>query len=149
MLIAYLTADEVNQDLAARLAEACGMSLYLLTFQETPLEAPFDAVLYDWDYLPAAHRERIQADLLAAPPPCPVAAHGYDLDERQASALRQHGVDVRRRLNHELLLHLGRAACRAKAAAEAHSAEQYQNQGDSARCYTAMNHVPLAGRHSR
>ncbi len=129
MLIAYLTTDEVNQDLAARLAEACGMSLYLLTFQETPLEAPFDAVLYDWDYLPAPHIQRIQADVLAAPLPCPVAAHGYNLDERQASALRHHGVSVHRRLNHELLLHLGHGACRAKAAAEVQSAEPCQEQG--------------------
>src|SRR5262249_18156562 len=58
VLIAYLTTDEVNLDLADRLATECGATLYPLSFQDGPPSGAFDAVLYDWDYLSPPWRQQ-------------------------------------------------------------------------------------------
>jgi hypothetical protein len=115
VLIAYLTTDEVNQDLAQNLAESCGTTLYLLTFQETPLDGTFDAVLYDWDYLPRHQRRRIQDQLLRADLPCPVAVHGYTLGEGQRKAFHLHDVAAHRRLEPGIFMRLRRVAQQAAA----------------------------------
>src|SRR5262245_44837735 len=110
VLIAYLTLDEVNQDLAEQLAEGCGITLHLLTFQETPLGEAFDAVVFDWDSLPASDRTRIQAELLAGPLPCPVAVHRYNVAEGLAAELGQNGVVVHRCLGPGVFAQLRQAA---------------------------------------
>jgi hypothetical protein len=114
VLIAYLTTDEVNLDLADRLALECGAILYPLTFQEGPPDGAFEAVLYDWDHLCSRWRQQLLAELLARPAACPVALHGYTVEEEHGEALRRHGVDVFRRLEREVFLNLRRAAGRAR-----------------------------------
>lgn len=109
MLLAYLTTDEVNGDLAVRMAEAHGITLYSLSFQEKPLDGQFDAVVYDWDHLPVEHRQEILLHLLWSPVPCPVGLHSYNLDDEQAEALRQNGVTVFFRLDPALFLVLNQA----------------------------------------
>jgi hypothetical protein len=131
MLIAYLSTDEVNQDLALRLCEDGGAMLYLLTFQEIPVNGSFDAVVYDWDYLPAELRPDTQAHLLTGPLAYPVAVHGYNLDEGLIDALRRNGVAVHRRLEADVFASLQRAAERLHLA-EKRRAEAEATQPDSA-----------------
>jgi hypothetical protein len=102
VLIAYLTLDEVNADLALRLAAEVGTALCALVPREALPGVPFDALLYDWDSLPAERREGVLAELLGNPLPCPVAVHGYNLDEGLGEELSQKGVAVYRQLGPEV-----------------------------------------------
>jgi hypothetical protein len=102
MLIAYLTIDEVNQHSALLMAEECGETVCLLTPNDLPADEDFDAIVYDWDYLPAQQREAILAGLLASRPSRPVAVHSYNLAVDCADALRRQGVAVHRVLQPEL-----------------------------------------------
>jgi hypothetical protein len=110
--IAYITADEVNRCLAARVAGS-------LTFSVTPIHpeavgwlGPFDAVLYDLDGVPAEDRPALLDRVLSGPPCCPTAVHGYSLPEEQALALRLRGVAVAQRLHPGLIRTLYQAALR-------------------------------------
>jgi hypothetical protein len=107
MLIAYLSTDEVNRHLAARMAAECGATLHPLSPKDPPPDGRFDAVLYDPDSMPPACREEIVASALADPATRPLAVHSYNLD-MQADALRDKGVVVTRRLGPGVL----RALCR-------------------------------------
>src|SRR5207248_3247890 len=69
-----------------------------------------DALLYDWDYLPAERRQAVLAELLDRPLPCPVAVHGYNLDDDLGETLSQKGVTVSRYLEPELFVQLRSAA---------------------------------------
>jgi hypothetical protein len=109
MLFAYLTLDEVCQDLAQRLAGAHGVELDVLSFRDAAPNGQFDAVLHDLDSLPADRREAILSDLLAGPAPGPVAVHSYNLRGSQIKALRTRGVLVTRRLNPQVFVLLRRA----------------------------------------
>jgi hypothetical protein len=110
MLVAYLTTDEVNLDLARRLAEACGATLYPLAFWESSLDGQLDAALYDWDFLPPSNRQEVLNGLHSGPLPCPVALHGYCLEEGQEEALHRRGIAVHRRLEPEVFQVLRQAA---------------------------------------
>jgi hypothetical protein len=89
--------DEVNQDLATRLAAATGIRLDLVDLRDEapPREA---AVMFDLDSLPLTHRQPLLADLLGGRWVGPVAVHGYSFTEREKSVLRRRGVIVSRRL---------------------------------------------------
>jgi hypothetical protein len=98
MRCAYLSLDEVNQDLAGRLAAAVGMEIDALSLRDpAPNDGP-DAVLYDLDYLPPDTLRALLADLTGRVPACPVAVHSYRLSGRQVRELRRRGVIVVRRL---------------------------------------------------
>jgi hypothetical protein len=118
-----LTTDEVNLALADQLATECGAILYLLSFQDGAPNAASDAVLYDWDYLSSEWREKLLAELLSRPAPCPVALHGYSLEEEHGEALRRHGVGVFRRLEPEVFLNLRRVADQARDTSSASQGE--------------------------
>ena len=109
MRIAYLTTDEVNEQLAVDLANECGASLHVLSLRDSPPDGEFDAVLYDLDYFPTPQRQKLLSDLLAGPSPHRVALHSYNLEEYQIDALRGNGIAVHRRLGSEIfqLLHRG------------------------------------------
>jgi hypothetical protein len=96
MRYAYLTHDDVNRDLAARLAAGVGVELEPLTMRDDPRR--FDAVLYDLDFLPADDRDRLLAQLSSDRANRPAAVHGYGLSARQRRTLRRRGVTVARRL---------------------------------------------------
>src|SRR5262245_24695315 len=102
MRIAYLSIDEVNQDLATRLCEGRGDSLEVLEARDPPPDGRFDAVVYDLDCLSATDRQRLLSALTDAPCPRPVAVHGYGLEDGQANALRRNRVAVYRRLDPQL-----------------------------------------------
>jgi hypothetical protein len=98
MRFAYWTIDEVNQDLAERLAAETGVHLDVLSFRDIFPAGLFDAVLYDLDFFPPDRRQVLLADLQAGRRTEPVAVHSYHLLARHALALRRQGVIVTRRL---------------------------------------------------
>jgi hypothetical protein len=102
MWCAYLTLDEVNQDLAQRLAAAAGVRLEVLSLRDAAPAGQFEAVLYDLDFLPPDCREALLADLRAQRWIEPVAVHSYQLSPRQIVALRRSGVIVARRLGRKV-----------------------------------------------
>jgi hypothetical protein len=106
VLIAYLTLDEVNEDLALRLAEESGALLYAPAPRRAMPGGPFDALLYDWDSLPAERRQSVLEEVLGGWLPCPVAVHGYNMDEGLEETLSRQGVAVYRRLEPELFVQL-------------------------------------------
>ena len=106
MLCAYLSLDEVNQDLAATLAAGAGVEVDALTFRDAAPAGQFDAALYDLDSLPPAYRRALLADLEAGRWVEPVAVHSYNLSARQARALRRRGVIVGRQLQSKLFARL-------------------------------------------
>ena len=81
MLVAYLTTDEVNEALALRMATECGITLCPLALQASAPDGDFDAVLYDWDYLPVERRQTVLEDLVGAQTPDLAALHGYHLED--------------------------------------------------------------------
>jgi hypothetical protein len=110
MLLAYLTTDEVNLDLARRLAEDWGTCLYPLSFEEIPQHGQFDALLFDWDFLPPSRRQEMLRELLAEPSAYPVGLHSYQLEDHEVEALRHKGVAVFRRLDPEVFKGLAETA---------------------------------------
>jgi hypothetical protein len=102
VLIAYLSTDEVNQDLALQMAAACDIRVELLSPRDPPPDGEFDALVYDLDYWPLPQRQEVLAELLTGQAPHPVAVHTYNLDADQIDALRAKGMAVHRRLEPEV-----------------------------------------------
>jgi hypothetical protein len=98
LLIAYVSLDEVNQDLAARTAESVGASLASIGSPDELAASAYDAVVYDLDYLCDNDRRRILDELTAGAATRMAAVHSYNLQPTQKRALRRKGVVVRRRL---------------------------------------------------
>jgi hypothetical protein len=94
MRCAYLTTDEVNEALAREWSAACGVELFPLAPKDGLPGREYDAVLCDWDFWPVELRQQVLAELSNGPPPCPLAVHGYNLDEDATTLLRNQGVDV-------------------------------------------------------
>jgi hypothetical protein len=118
MRIAYLTTDEVNKDLALRLAAQWDVTVCLLEPRDPPPDGQFDAVLYDWDHWPADHRPETMTGGSGDSIRYPVALHGYRLEKGQARALRRKGVLLFDRLEPKTLLDLYRAVNQARAPME-------------------------------
>ena len=103
MRIAYMTTDEVDQALAARMAAECGAVVCALLPKDAPPDGLFDAVLYNLDDLPRDERSVLLDGLRRARPDRPTAVHGYDITDEQARALHDNGVAAARRLHLRLL----------------------------------------------
>jgi hypothetical protein len=129
MLIAYFTTDEVNQWVAERLAADCGLMVCPMFLKEEPAEEGFDALLFDWDFLPAVWREQALTMLATRPLDCPVAVHSYHLTDKQVEALRANGVQVRRRLQPTLFHELYRAVVQARPTVQGYSAAPAATDG--------------------
>ena len=106
MLIAYVTTDEVNEQLALQMAEESGQTVCPLSPSDAPPDEDFDAAVYDCDFLPAQRQQATLAQLLAGQAPCRAAVHGYNLDEDCAKALRRRKVEVYRTLQPEVFRRL-------------------------------------------
>jgi hypothetical protein len=115
MRIAYLTTDEVNKDLALRLAAQWDVTVCPLEPRDSPPNGEFDAVIYDWDHWPADYRPEALAGTSARPVSQTVALHTYGLEEDQARALRRIGVLLFDRLEPGTFLELQRAVNHARA----------------------------------
>jgi hypothetical protein len=79
MRIAYLSTDEVNKDLALRLAAQWEVTVCPLEPRDPAPDGDFDAVLYDWDHWPTDRRPKVLTHTAAGPIRQPVALHGYSL----------------------------------------------------------------------
>jgi hypothetical protein len=109
MRIAYMTTDEVNQALAAKLAAKCGAVICALLPKDSLPEGQFHAVLNDLDAVEKHRRGEVVAQILRSPSTCPRAVHGYGITDEQTKDLRRHGIAVGQRLR----LGLIRALCKA------------------------------------
>jgi hypothetical protein len=110
MRVAYLTTDEVNEYLAVTMAAACDIQLVPRAPRETPADGEFDAVIYDWDFLPPEQRQALRERLRAGRGPGRVIVHGYNLGKKEVAAWRQQGITVFRRLKSKVFRALLRAA---------------------------------------
>ena len=113
MRIAYLTTDEVNQELALRWAAGQEAQLEVIWPRDEPPDGRFDAVIYDLDCLPPPLRQQLLTDLAGGGALWPAAVHSYALEGEQIKALLGRGVIVRRRLKATLFRRLS-AAVRTK-----------------------------------
>jgi hypothetical protein len=94
MRIAYLSTDPVNAALAGQLAAACGLDLSQADPRGAARPDGTRAALFDLDFLPREHLERLLEELGQ----CPAAAHGYNLGGGLRRRLKAAGVFARRRL---------------------------------------------------
>src|SRR5262245_40996557 len=101
MRVAYLTTDAVNEHFAKEMAAESGMTLIPLSLRDCLPGPDFDAVLYDWDHLPASQQDSVLTQILATPAARPVVVHGYGLEEDLTQALRHNAVAVYRCLQPE------------------------------------------------
>jgi hypothetical protein len=116
MLIAYVTTDEVNEQLALQMAEESGETLCPLSPSDAPPDEDFDGAVYDWDCLPAQRQQAILAQLLTGQGPCLAAVHGYNVDYGCVEALRKQNVAVYRTLQPEVFRRLALGGMHARAA---------------------------------
>ena len=110
MRIAYVSTDEVNQNLVERIAAECGVVLCKQLPEDPSPDGFYDAVLYNLDDLPRAERSALLEGFRGGKPDHPTAVHGYDITDEQASILSRNGVAVARRLHPGLLRSLLTAA---------------------------------------
>jgi hypothetical protein len=112
MKLAYMNSDEVNQELAVRVAALHGAVVYRLVPDSPLLDGPFDAVLYNLDEVPSGERSVLLDRLCLDSPHRPTAVHGYDITEEQARSLNRSGIPYTLRLHRDLLRNLLSAARR-------------------------------------
>jgi hypothetical protein len=93
MWIVYLGLDEVNQELVRRWVARLGGRVTTVALVDAAALAPDVPVVFDLDHLPEPWRSGWPA--LAAGRPA--LAHGYNLRDAEAAALRRAGVTVVRR----------------------------------------------------
>jgi hypothetical protein len=108
MRIAYLTTDEVNEDLAAKMSTRCGAALHAFSPADVPRNGAYDAVICDWDFLPRGQRKKIVCELIRNHGDRAVIVHSYNLSARQVRALRRRRVAVYRRLKPSIFVGLTR-----------------------------------------
>ena len=103
MRITYVSTDEVNQDLAARIAAKFGVRV-CKRLPEDPLPDDLcDAVLYNLDDVPRAERSALIVGFRRGKPGHPTAVHGYNITDEEARTLNRYGVASARRLHADLL----------------------------------------------
>src|SRR5689334_22481470 len=112
MRIAYVSTDEVDQALVARIAAECGAAVCTRLPKDPPPDGLFDAVLYNLDDVPRDQRPALLDELRRAGGDRPTAVHGYDITVEQAQALDRNGVAAARRLHPGLIRRLLTAARR-------------------------------------
>jgi hypothetical protein len=108
MQIAYLTTDELNQELAKQAATACGVDLVVAPLRVDQTPGPSAVTLYDLDHLEAEHRRAVLTALLSGCSSTPTAVHSYDLQDDVAAALRACGVVICRQIGPEVIQQLCR-----------------------------------------
>jgi hypothetical protein len=110
MRVAYVSTDEVNLDLAERIAAKCGAEVHRHLPKDPSPTGFFDGVLYNLDDMASQEREAFLEGFRRGKPDRPTAVHGYDITEDQASALFRNGVAAARHLHANLLRFLVTAA---------------------------------------
>ena len=110
MRIAYVSTDEVNQDLATRIAAKFGVGVCKRLPKDRKPDDLCDAVLYNLDDVPSAERSALIEGFRCAKPDRPTAVHGYGITDEQAKLLGRNGIAVAPRLRSGLLRSLCQAA---------------------------------------
>jgi hypothetical protein len=98
MKFAYISTDEVNQNLAVQIADEYHIAVCPVSYVDARQHDRFDALLYDWDSLSWLRRNEICVASLASGL-CPVGVHGFSFDNERAETLHQDGIAVFRRLD--------------------------------------------------
>jgi hypothetical protein len=98
MQFAYLTRDEVNQELALAFAAEHDVNLEVYARFDGIVGQDSDAVLCDLDSFPAEERKTNLATLAMGSKCKPIALHSYNLDDEQRRLLHHNGVLTARRL---------------------------------------------------
>jgi hypothetical protein len=98
MRVAYVTTDQANEEFAKLLAEESQLTLHAIEPRDGPPNGEFDAIIYDWDFLPVSLRDGVLTGLTAGGRTCPVTLHTYFLRDEEIRKLRDKGVRVFRRL---------------------------------------------------
>jgi hypothetical protein len=94
MRIAYLGTDEVNAALVRRWAARQGASVETVALPDVAGLEPDVAVVLDLDHLPEPWRRQCLARVAVERA---VLAHGYNVTDEEAAALRRAGAAVVRR----------------------------------------------------
>jgi hypothetical protein len=110
MRIAYVSNDEVNRELAARMAAEFGAAFCTLHPHGPAPEGKFDVVLYNLDDLATHDQALLVEGLRRGAGQRPTGVHGYDVTDEQESNLKKIGVAASRRLHRDLLRGLCTAA---------------------------------------
>src|SRR5262249_34555289 len=100
--IAYLTRDEVNQDLAQTIADEHGVKLDVHARCDVIEGRDYDAVCCDLDSFPAEEREANLMALADGLKIQPIALHSYNLDHLHLRLLQRIGVLSAKSLRSEL-----------------------------------------------
>ena len=93
MRVPYYTLDEVNRFLVRRWAHRAGVRVGCPAGRRLA-DGQGGAVILDLDFLPAAVRAAWVRRLLAGEAAGPVLAHGHNIPDAEAAALRATGVRV-------------------------------------------------------
>src|SRR4051794_15573435 len=104
MLIAYVTHDEVNAAVAARLARRHGLELIVLSVRDAEQAVAADRLVLDLDHLPPESRSKLFLRAGAGNLRPGVVVHSYNLAPGEDRALRSAGVVVARRLTARTLV---------------------------------------------
>jgi hypothetical protein len=108
--INYVSTDEVNRTVVARLAETCDIPLARSVREGPPPRGTSVVELHDLDHVPPPQRDALLGSLLAGAVRDPVAVHGYSLEEEQIARLRANGVIASRALTQDLIQGIGELA---------------------------------------
>jgi hypothetical protein len=102
MRLAYLTRDEVNQELALTFASEHGVELDVLARGVALKGLEYDALLYDFDSFPSEEREANLVVVASYLKNKHLAVHSYNLEKRQLRDLRGAGALTAKQLREEL-----------------------------------------------
>jgi hypothetical protein len=102
MRFAYLTLDEVNQDLAQAIAAEHAVDLEVHARHDAIKGREYDAVCCDLDSFPAEEREAYLMALAEDLKNQPIALHSYNLGGRQLRLLHRIGLLSTKSLRSEL-----------------------------------------------
>jgi len=102
-LVAYVSHDPLNSSDTEALLAARGACMAPLWLRDPRPNGEYAAVLYDFDFLPPADRERILKELTAAPLTGRRGVHGHSLEDEQIEALEARGVVAARALTPGLI----------------------------------------------
>jgi hypothetical protein len=101
---AYLTHDEVNADLARRIAGRFGITLTVFAVKDASAARAADRLVLDLDHLPAECKAGLLAEAATGGVRPGVSVHSYHLTRAEARHLRRAGVSITRRLTAAAIL---------------------------------------------
>ena len=111
-MIAYLTHDAVNAEVANQLARQLGSNLTVLSLKDVDRFVTTDRLLVDLDHLPPECRSNLFDLVSKGGLHQGLSVHSYHLSRAEVRTLRAAGVGVARRLTRAFLASCANAALR-------------------------------------